>query len=242
MDYGEADRIITVLTPERGKLRVLARAVRRSTSRMSGHLELFAHAHLVLARGRDLDTVTQASTVKAYRSLREDMVALSYAYHLGELVDSLLQDHDPHVEVFGLLDEALAALDEGAAAPDLVARHFELHLLDAVGFRPELGECLNCGAPIQPGSNGFSVLRGGVFCPVCSQQEPSARPIAVDTLKLLRYLQRTRRAREVTVRAVGDAANDAERVLRRHIENVLERRLRAAEFVRIVAETAASYP
>src|SRR4051812_4484265 len=105
MEYGEADRIITVLTPDRGKLRVLARGVRRSTSRMGGHLELFAHAHLVLARGRDLDTVTQASTVEPFRTVHEDMVAVSYAYHLAELVDSLLQDHDPHAEVFSLLRE-----------------------------------------------------------------------------------------------------------------------------------------
>jgi DNA repair protein RecO (recombination protein O) len=241
MDYGEADRIVTILTPDRGKQRVLARGVRRSTSRMAGHLELFAHAHLMLARGRELDTVTQASTVEPFRGLREDMVAISQAYHMGELVDSLLQDHDPHAEVFVLLREALSALNEGEIAPDLVARHFELHLLDMVGFRPELGICLNCNEPIQPGANGFSVLRGGIFCPACSAQEPSAMPIDVDTLKLLRYLQRTRRVGDVAVRSVGRADRDAERVLRRHLEHVLERRLRAAEFVRLVAETAPSY-
>src|SRR5947208_1116965 len=124
MDYGEADRIITVLTPDRGKLRILARGVRRSTSRMAGHLELFSHAHLVLARGRDLDTVTQASTVEPFRRTREDMIAVSYAYHLAELVDSLLEDNDPHAEVFRLLREALSALEEHPATPDLVARHF----------------------------------------------------------------------------------------------------------------------
>jgi DNA repair protein RecO (recombination protein O) len=241
MDYGEADRIITIMTPDRGKIRVLARGVRRSTSRMAGHLELFSDAHLMLARGRELDTVTQASTVEPFRHLREDMTCVSYAYHIGELVDSLLQDHDPHAEVFRLLLEALAALDSAVEAPDLIARHFELHLLDLVGFRPELGECLGCSAEIRPEPNGYSVARGGVFCPACTVQEPSAVPIDVDTLKLLRYLQRTRRAQHVTVRSVGGAARDAERILRRHLEHVLERRLRAAEFVRIVAETTAAY-
>ena len=241
MDYGEADRIITILTPEGGKQRVLARGVRRSTSRMSGHVELFAHAHFVLARGRALDTVTQASTIEPYRKLRDDMVALSQAYHLCELVDSLLEDHDPHPDVFALLREALAALDRGDPAPDLVVRHFELQLLDKVGFRPELGVCLGCMEPIQPAANGYSVMRGGVFCPTCMLQEPSAAAMDVDTLKLLRYLQRTRRLQDVSVRGVGRADRDAERVLRRQLEHVLERRLRAAEFVRLVHETAVSY-
>jgi len=241
MDYGEADRIVTVLTPDRGKLRVMARGVRRSTSRMAGHFELFAHAHVLLARGRDLDTVTQASTVNAYRSLHEDMVALSHTYHMAELVDLLLQDHDPHPEVFTLLQHALSALDERQIAPDLVVRHFELHLLNVVGFRPELTVCLGCSEPIEPGSNGYSVARGGVFCPSCSAREPSAPVIDVDTLKLLRFLQRTRSARDLTLRAPADASKDAERVLRRHIEHVLERRLKAADFVRIVAETASGY-
>jgi DNA repair protein RecO (recombination protein O) len=144
MDYGEADRIVTILTPDRGKLRVLARGVRRSTSRMAGHIELFTHAQVMLARGRALDTVTQASMLAPYRALHENMVALSQTYHLAELVDSLLQDHDPHAEVFHLFDDALEALDEGIVLPDLVARHFELQLLSSVGFRPELTRCLGC--------------------------------------------------------------------------------------------------
>src|SRR5205823_874263 len=107
---------------------------------------------------------------------------------------------------------ALAALEERQVAPELVARHFELHILGAVGFRPELSVCLSCGAEIQPGANGYSVLRGGIFCPSCTAREPSTVPIAVDTLKLLRYLQRTPRPQDVTLRLPSAVARDAERL------------------------------
>src|SRR5688572_30112212 len=113
MDYGEADRIITVFTPEYGKFRLLAKGVRRSTSRMSGHLELFSHAHLMVAKGRDLDLATQASTVETFREVREDLVKTSQAYHMAELIDSLLEDRDVHTDLFYLFRDALAAMAEG---------------------------------------------------------------------------------------------------------------------------------
>jgi len=241
MDFGEADRIITMLTPGMGKLRVLAKGVRRTTSRMSGHLEPFVHTHVLLARGRDLAVVTQASMTDPFWRLRSDVIATSHAYHLVELIDAFLEDHDAHPEVFTLLLGALQALDDGAIAPQLVARHFELHLLDAVGFRPELSICLGCNDSIQPVQNGYSAVRGGVFCPSCAGSEVSTIPISVDALKLLRYLQRTPRADQIALQSVGEAGSPAERLLRAHIEHVSERRLRAAEFVRVVAETAAGY-
>lgn len=241
MDFGEADRIITLLTPGLGKIRVIARGVRRSTSRMAGHLELFSHAHLVLARGRELDVVTQASTVETFRALRENLAKSSQAYHLAELVDLFLQDRDEHRAVFLLLRAALEALAGFDVLPDLVARHFEVQLLGAVGFRPQLYSCLSCEAPIQAEANAYSVALGGVVCPGCAANEPSARPVATDTLKLLRFMQRTGSPADVGVAVPGATLRDAERLLREVLEFVLERRLRATEFVHQVAEASAGY-
>ncbi len=241
MDFGEADRIITLFTPGLGKVRVIARGVRRSTSRMAGHLELFTHSHLVLARGRDLDIATQASTVESFRALREDLAKCSQAYHLAELVDAFLQDRDENRAVFLLLRAALEALAGSEVAAELVARHFELQLLAAVGFRPQLYSCLSCEVAIEAESNGYSVRLGGVLCPECAPREPSARPIATDTLKLLRFVQRTAVVGEVSIAVPAGTLRDAERLLREVLESVLERRLRAVEFVHRVAETAAGY-
>lgn len=241
MDFGEADRIITMLTPHHGKVRLLAKGVRKSTSRQAGHLELFAHAHVLVARGRELDITTQAATVDAFREIRDDLVRSSQAFHLAELVDAFLQDRDEHLAVFWLLRDSLAALARGEMPPDLVARWFEVQLLGQVGFRPQLSMCLSCERPIVPDENRYSVALGGALCPVCGEREPSGHAISVETLKLLRFLQRADSVAAIAVRVPQAVVDDAERLLRQQIEFVLERRLRAAEFVHRVSESRAGF-
>jgi DNA repair protein RecO (recombination protein O) len=188
-----------------------------------------------VARGRDLDIVTQAATVDPMREVRDDLVKSSFAYHLVELVDAFLEDRDPHPDVFALLVQALAALGRDEIGADTAARHFEVRLLAGVGFGPELTVCLGCHAPIQAESNWYSVASGGVFCPRCGAQEPSAAPISVPVLKMLRHLQRTASAEALGVRVPPSVRAELERLLRRQIEFVIERKLRATDFVRRVA-------
>ncbi len=238
MDYGEADRIVTLFTPHVGKLRVMAKGVRRATSRMAGHLELFAHSQLLLARGRDLDVVTQATTIEPLREVRDDLQKSSYAYHLAELVDAFLQDRDPHPDLFALLVDSLMTVGRDEVGADAVARHFELRLLTTLGFGPELRNCLECRNEIRAEANWYSVTNGGVLCPPCGGHEASAVPIDVRVLKMLRYLQRTTTPRALGVRVPGPVWGEVERLLRRQIEFVLERKLRATDFVHRVATPA----
>lgn len=241
MDYGEADRIITVLTPFQGKVRLLAKGVRRPTSRMAGHVELFNHAQLQLARGRDLEILSQAATIQAFRGIRENVVKAAQAFHLAELTDGFLQDADAHPEVFNLLLWALARLSEDEFEPGYIARFYELHLLSAVGFRPDLQACLRCQIAIEPGSNRYSVTLGGVVCPVCAPLVLDATPVRSDALKLLRFLQRTARDRLRAVNVADQVLGEAERLMRRHLEFALERRLRASDFVRQATESTPAY-
>src|SRR5437016_3885105 len=92
MDYGEADRILTIMTPELGKLRVIAKGVRKVTSRKAGHVELFTRVKLLMARARTFDIVSQAETIEPYRPLREDLLRGSYAHYLSELIDVFAQE------------------------------------------------------------------------------------------------------------------------------------------------------
>lgn len=236
MDFGEADRLLTVLSPSLGKLRVLAKGVRRPSSHMAGHVELFAHTHLQLARGRDLDIVTQASTIEPFRTLRENMVKVAHAFHLAELCDGFLQDADPHPAVFGLLLSTLHRLAGDDYRASFAARAFELHLLQEVGYRPDLTTCLRCQSRIEPGANSYSVSLGGAVCPQCALTVPDAGPISSDVLKLLRHLQRTPNDRLRPVAVSEAVLREAERVMRRHLEFALERRLQASDFVRQATE------
>src|SRR5215216_1791440 len=173
-NLGEADRLLTVLTRDQGKVRAVAKGARRPTSRHSGNLESFAHAQLLLARGRELDIVTQSQLLHPFRRLREDLLAASHAYYLAEVTDALLVQDDDAPQAFALLLSAFEALDSGAD-PTLLGAHYVLQLLGALGFRPELFVCLGCGVELRPQTNFLSVSQGGAFCPRCGPGQAGAQ-------------------------------------------------------------------
>jgi DNA repair protein RecO (recombination protein O) len=168
MRYGEADRILHVYTPMRGRVGAIAKGVRRSRSRFGGRLEPFFRLRLGLHEGRsELLTVTSAETVAAFPRLREDPDALDAAARACDAVGRLFDSAEPHPEVFNLLGTLLAQLDADpgrAAAPERRVA-FRLKLLLAAGYAPQLGACASCGeaGPL----TGFSPAAGGVVCAAC---------------------------------------------------------------------------
>jgi DNA repair protein RecO (recombination protein O) len=172
--YGEADRILHLYTPDRGRISAIAKGVRRAKSRFGGRLEPFFRLNLVLYEGRsELLTVTSAETVAAYPRLREDARALDGAARACEAVARVFDDGDPHAGVYHLLANELALLDgDPARAGRANALAFRLKLLLAAGFAPHLAACTSCGE--QEHLVGFSGAAGGVVCAAC---EASAFPL-----------------------------------------------------------------
>jgi DNA-directed RNA polymerase specialized sigma24 family protein len=143
---------------------------------------------------------------------------------------ALLEPADPAPRPFALLLEAFTALDAGRD-PTLLAAHFLLQLLDALGYRPELFACLNCGAELRPVVNYLSPSQGGAFCPECGPKQPGSQPIAVDGLKLMRHLQRTERLGGLVVALPPGLAEQVDRLVRAFAEHHIDRRLRSPEFI-----------
>jgi DNA repair protein RecO (recombination protein O) len=192
LDVGEADKILTLYTAQRGKLRVMAKGVRRPESHLGGNVELFVRTRALIARGRNLDIITQAETVDAYKGLRvehTDPVRLHTAFYICELIDALTAEDLPNEAIYTLLYEALAALAGGGEA-DLVARYVEFRLLTLSGYRLEVARCVHCRAPLQPVASHLSLDQGGVLCPDCTPTDPGARPLSVNALKVLRLMAR----------------------------------------------------
>jgi DNA repair protein RecO (recombination protein O) len=187
-NYGEADRILTLITPNNGKLRAVAKGVRKTKSRMSGHLDLFTRSTLFVARGRQLDIITQAETIDNFRGVREDLWRSSYCHYVAELLDGFSAEALPNYPLYALSVQTLQRLAT-AVNCDLVVRSFELQLLGHTGYRPQLHRCLGCQAPIQPEGNRFSVKLGGVLCPACAPADAAAPAIGAKSLKALRNLQ-----------------------------------------------------
>jgi DNA repair protein RecO (recombination protein O) len=244
MNLGEADRVLTILTPRLGKLRVIAKGVRRTRSRIGGALEPFSDVQLVLAVGRTFDVVTSSSLEDPHLGLRNDLHSTAAAWYVIELADRFCEGSADSHEAFRLLAQALSALDAPPAevTREVVARWFELSLLNAMGFRPALARCLECGAQIEPDGNAYSPVGGGVLCPACSHAAHGARTISADALKVLRHLQRSALVGVLRLRLTPTVHREIERLMHATVSAVLERELRSRDFFSEVAarEAAAS--
>ncbi len=220
-NWGEADRILTLFTPQRGKIRVRAVGVRKPGSRKAGHLELFHRASVFLARGRDFDIVTQAETVESFAQLREDLVRSAAASYAAELLDRLAPEESENTEAYRLIVRTLEALCGGSNVA-LTLRCYDLKLLSAMGYRPELSLCTVGGETIRAEDQFFSPARGGVVCPRCADRAEGRYPVSLAALRVLRHIQRIPLEEALQLRVRDATLEELEPVLQRLIQYLLE--------------------
>jgi DNA repair protein RecO (recombination protein O) len=162
--FGEADRVVVILSPNHGKLRTVAKGIRKTKSRFGGRLEPFTHVDLVLYEGRNLDTITQVSVIEAFPHLRDDLDRVMAAGTMVEAVDAVASEGEPSLRMFLLLQRGMRALDHGQSSRDLVTS-FLLKLAEVIGLAPALDACASCGR--QAESLRFSFAAGGAVCDNC---------------------------------------------------------------------------
>ncbi len=231
-DYGEADRMLTLYTRQRGKTRAVAKGARKIASRKAGHIEPFTHVRLQLAKGKDMLLVTQADTVDAYLPLRDDLILTSHAAYVLELLDRFsYEDETENSPTFRLLTETLSRLASKADVW-LTIRYYEMRLLDRVGFRPQLFECVNCGRALQPEDQFFSFSAGGVICPRCGKGLRHLHGISMETLKYLRHFQRSSYAEATRARPTPEVQKEAESLMQGYFTYLLERELNTPGFLK----------
>jgi DNA repair protein RecO (recombination protein O) len=231
-DFGEADRLLTLLTPTHGKVNAIAKGARKPISKKTGHVELFTHVDMLISKGRDLFIIAQAEVIQPYISLRDDLRRSAYASYIAELATRFILDEDTHTHTaFDLLNAAFGWLNDGDD-PRLAVRYFEMGLLDDAGFRPELNECVFTHEPVLPQDQHFSFAEGGIVSPMAAQFAQSLVPISVTLLKLLRHIQRSPYS-HVRSLTISDALHmEAERLLQGYITYLLESRLQSVDFIR----------
>lgn len=234
-DLGEADRLLTIFTPDRGKLRVVAKGVRKPRSRKAGHLEPLTRARLMLARGRELDIITQADALDLYPSLRDDLIKLGQASYAVELLDRFTVEEGASQRLYELLVDTLDRLQAGNE-PAVALRFFELRMLDLVGYRPELFRCLGCGGEIRPQDQFFSLGLGGILCPACGRGQREAYPISLAALKVLRYYQRNAYSVVAAAKVRAAVHSELNTLMESYLTYLLERKLNSPAFLRRVRE------
>ena len=235
---GEADRILTLYTPGFGKIDAKAKGVRKTTSRMSGHLQPLTRCMLQLAQGHTSDVVTGCETLESFQGIRDDLERLSRALYACELVDRMLPDRLPGYVTYRLLLDTLRRLEKDENA-DSVLRFFEMRLMDQSGFRPQLEVCVACGAALPPEQDPSGNLRtcffapqaGGTVCRACVPGLAGPRVLSLNGLKVLRLLQRGPYNDIARLKMAPELSEEVERHLRSYIVTVLERDVNSAAFI-----------
>jgi DNA repair protein RecO (recombination protein O) len=224
---GEADRIITLLTRRHGRVRAVAKGVRKTTSRFGGRLEPFSHVDLQLYEGRSLDVVDQADGITPYgKDIAPDYGRYTAGSAVLETAERLTgEEREPALRLFLLTLGALRTLAGGERAPGLVLDAFLLRSMAVEGWAPALDECAKCGVPGE--HRAFSVPAGGAVCPTC-RPPGSASPSPAALALMLALLTGEWGAADVTE---SGTRREASGLVAAHLQWHLERGLRSLAFV-----------
>jgi DNA repair protein RecO (recombination protein O) len=222
---GEADRIVTIFTRYNGKVRAVAKGVRKTKSRFGARLEPFTQVQLLIHRGRrELDTITGADILVPFKGVRTDFERVTAAAAVAELVEKIMPERERALSVYDLL---LGALESVARGAENVVPAFLVKLLSVAGFHPQLSVCAGCGDA--GGLEGFSPALGGVVCVTCWDEDEGAWRIGSDRVALLGTLLTS----EFGCVSDPAAAREVTDALRRYAEYHLERPLKSLQLLSI---------
>lgn len=240
--WGEADRIVTFYTLQFGKLRGVARGVRRTKSRFGSSLEPFVHCELhVFEKGNDpLCRITHADIRESNVGLREDLALMAGAGRLVNLLDAVAAENDAGPKTFDTLLAGLRAL-RASGDPLLTALLFQIRLLGHAGFRPQTDHCVTCGQGRKSSSGHFSPVAGGMVCADCAARRPNqCLEMSQGAFVFLHKVLSLPDEVLIRLRASGQVRNELDRVVEAYVRVVAGRCLPPADF--LVAESLPSYP
>jgi DNA repair protein RecO (recombination protein O) len=230
---GEADRILTLFTAERGKLSAVAKGSRRVTSRLTGATEPFTLSRFLLATGRSLDIVTQCEIRNAFSGLRQDLPRLARATFVCELLDRFTIEHDDSAaaELLECAVRALALLERTDTDLDIALHAFELRMLDIQGYAPALDRCVRCGNSVAGGRVGFSPSLGGALCAEDRYRADDAFEISAATLAVMTSLVALEDEELSGLHPDPQRMAEVARAMRWYVRYRLDRDLKSAEFL-----------
>ncbi len=229
-NFGEADRILTILTERLGKIKVMAKGIRKIKSHLAGALEPFMMVDLQLHEGKTFYIVTGATVDQPFHSLHESFEKVGQAFYFGELVDRFIEDRQRIPEIFELFKDGLDQIDGGTRS--IVLRGFELKIVEYAGFKPELNNCIHCKEKILPGENFWDSVEGGIICDNCQKVHHHGERISDEAIKLLHFFERSDLATISRLKLAETAETEVEKILANYVGSILEREIKSKIFLK----------
>lgn len=232
-NFGEADQIVTLLTRYHGKLKAVAKGIRKIGSRKGGNLDLLNHVKAYLAEGKNLDIITEVELLSAWPKLKSDLTTVAISYQIAELANEFLVEKQENREVYELTLSALGKLED-ADKPEQVLAIYQVKLLADLGFQPELNKCVRCGLKLTPDGLALSPALGGVIGPEERANDDLAWGISADVLKVWRFFLAHDFDHSLKLTLPVEVAREVSRSLQYYLEYLLERELKSPGLLRDV--------
>jgi len=234
MNFGEADRILTILTERFGKIKAIAKGVRKLKSKLAGSLEPFMLLDLQLHEGKTFYIVTGSVIREEYLNIHNDLKKTSRAFYVGELIDKFLEEGHKSDKTWRVFDRALKAIEKNDN--QFLLRIFELQIIEASGFYPELYECVHCKNKLQPGENFWDAIEGGVICSSCQKIYHHGKRISDELIKILRLIDQNKFEIIEKLKLDKTVEQEAEEILSEYIQSILERDIKSKKFMNSIGK------
>ena len=229
-NLGEADKILTILTRNKGKIKAVAKGCRKPKSSLLASSELFAFSEFVLYKGTSWYHISQAETRETFYNLRNDLLRLSYAVFFVEMADAVSEENLSSERLFLLLAKALFYLAEGEIPLGIINEAYQLKLMDISGYRPSLKRCVHCGkSELQ--EYKFDIEMGGVICGECEKFGKNVIRINPGTLETIRILLNTEISRLNTLKIDNTIFNEIDKLVKRFVETHLDKHFKSLDFL-----------
>ena len=244
MPLGDRDRLISLYTQDYGRIRLVARGIRKISSKLSGHLDTFNRVFVNISSRSSIDSISGGEVVETFRDLKTDLKITARAFYIVELIDDFVADGSVNEELYTLLLTTLRELDVLARSisvdnesvtiaqdVELLMRFFELNLLIDSGYSPELSMCVICNQPLSTEGNGYSVEMGGIVGRTCYLQTKAVQPISVEAIKCLRFLSGAKLKVAQKLRINSVLMGEIQMILQNFTMNINARKVSARQLI-----------
>ncbi len=235
-NLGEADKILTLLTRNKGKIKAIAKGCRKPKSSLLASSEIFTFSEFVLFKGTNFFHITQAETRESFYNIRKDLLRLSYGVFFTEMADFVSDEDIPSERLFLLLANTLYYLSIGEIPLGILSLAYQLKVMDISGFRPNTAKCVSCGDTSDQYEK-FSISLGGVLCKKCHGYDAKAMKVSSGTIEFIKILLNTQISRLNNLKIDNTIFNELDRIIREFVRDHLEKEFRTLEFLDEIKET-----
>jgi DNA repair protein RecO (recombination protein O) len=232
---GEADKIITIFSRNRGRISALVKGGKRPKSKLSAGSQLMSYGEYVLYSGKDMYSVNSCEVLEPFYEIRNDMVRLTYAAHFLDIVMEIIQENQASPKLLQLLLNSLFMLTKAEKIPELVSRIFELRALTTAGYAPHVRSCMICGCEAEK-VYSFSFSKCGFICDreSCISEDRFAPELSTGTSKAIQHIVHTRMEELFSFNLSDDVLDELGRITKRYLRDRLERDFTKLDFLKSI--------